>query len=227
MAEESKNPLYEQHKKYHDLVGKLQKIDKDKQTTMLKHTLGEVAWKYLNKNHSDGKILWSEKGEEEHRKFSDDLWENAAERIAKDYLNKSDDQIKELRKQVNEAGGSEWETLMSSYMGGLDKEHLWEDIKTQDEFTLDTISNIYVKSIAGKHSTFRRSEYLKKQITTPEDMGGIEEYLKVAKKHNKEALRQVKFPKKMKGLEDAIGNINLASQLLPDQYHPDKKDTYN
>ena len=224
---ESETPNYDKHKKYHDLVGKLQDISDDKQVTGLASHVHQMASDYLHKNKGeDGKVNWSEKGDQEHRKFTDSLWEATADKIAKDYLGMTDQTIKELKgKKVG--GVSQWEQFISTYLGGMDKDDFFERVKSEDELTIENVLKTYVNTIAGRHINYQHTTFLKTTIKTTDDMDGVASYLGDAKKHNKKSLKPLKVPKKFKSLEESMQTLSAASQYIPRKYHPDKKESYH
>ncbi len=224
----SDTPNYDKHKKVHDLVGRLQDLGDDKHTTGLASHVHQAASEYLHKNKGeDGKVNWSDKGDDEHKKFSDDLWDKAADHIAKNYLKLTDDQVNDLKKTKTGDGESAWDNMISHYLGGMDKEAFFDQVKSEDELTIENILKTYVNKISGKHINYRHTSILRKDIKTAEDSDLVASYLGGAKKHNKKALKPLKVPKKFKSIEEAMGAVSEASQYMPKSYHPDKKDTYN
>ncbi|MFC1740988.1 hypothetical protein ACFL3V_00440 [Nanoarchaeota archaeon] len=225
----SGTPLYDSHKKVHDLVGKLQDLNEDEHSTGLASAIHEVASEYLHKNKdSDGKVNWEAKGgDKEHKKFTDNLWSTAADRIATDYLKLSDEAIKELKGKKTPEGESAWETFIANYMGGLDKETFFDKVKNENELTIENILRSYTNKLAGEHVQYRHGALLRKNIETPEDSDMVASYLGKAKKHNKKSLKPLKTPKRFKSIHEAMNTLSTASQYVPKGYHPDKKDTYN
>jgi hypothetical protein len=229
MAEKEKTPIYEKHKKVHDLVGKLQQLGEDEHSTGLASHIHQAASDYLHKNKSiDGKVNWSEKGgDEEHKKFSDKLWDTAADRIAKHYLKLDDNQIKDLKKGKTADGESLWETMIAQYFGGMTKEVFFDKVKDENELTIENILSVYVKNLASMHVSYRHHALVRQHIKTGEDMDLASSYLGVAKKHNKKSLKKFKSPKKFKSIEEAADALATAAQYVPKSYHPDKPDSYH
>jgi hypothetical protein len=225
---DSKTPLYDKHKKVHDLVGRLNDINEAKETTGLYSKLHEVASNYLHKNKGDdGKINWSEKGgDEAHKKFSDSIWDATADHIAKNYLNMSDAAIKELKGKKTKDGGNAWEDFIAHYLGGMDKDAFFNEVKDENELTIHNILDSYVNKVAGRHVGYRRGKLLRSEIKTAEHSDQIASYLSDAKKQNKKALKPFKHPKKFKSVDEAIEMLNTAAQYIPKNYHPDRKDTH-
>jgi hypothetical protein len=226
--EESKTPNYDKHKKYHDLVGKLHDLGEDEHTTGLASHIHQIASEYLHANKGDdGKVSWAEKGEEEHRKFSDSLWDSAADRIAKNYLKLSDQAIEELKKSKTPEGESAWDNMIKTYLGGMDKEDFFDRVKSEDELSIENILKTYINNLSGRHLQYRHTSLLRKNINKADDLEGVAAYLGDAKKNNKKALKPLKVPKKLKSLDEAMSAISEASQYIPKNYHPDKKETYH
>ncbi|MBN1544097.1 hypothetical protein JW898_01390 [Candidatus Woesearchaeota archaeon] len=228
MAEKNKTPVYDKHKKYHDLVGKLQDLGDDEHHTGLASHVHHAASEYLHKNKSiDGKVNWTEKGDKAHREFSDKLWDTAADRIAKNYLKLSDQQVQDLKKTKTPEGENAWENMISHYLGGMGKDDFFERVKNENELTIENILKTYVNTLAGRHLQYRHTSLLKKEIKDPADMDGAAAYLGDARKHNSKSLKPLKVPKKFKSIEEAMNSLSTASQYIPRSYHPDKKDTYH
>ncbi|MFH1064352.1 MAG: hypothetical protein V1729_04690 [Candidatus Woesearchaeota archaeon] len=226
-SDKSDTPIYDKHKKIHDLVGRLQDLHDDKQMTGLASHVHQAASEYLHNNKGDdGKVNWSEKGEDEHKKFSDGLWDRAADHIAKNYLKFSDDQINELKKSKTGDGESAWDNMISHYLGGMDKDAFFDQVKAENELTIENILKTYINKISGRHLNYRHSSLLKKEIRTAEDSDLVASYLGNAKSHNAKALKPLKVQKKFKSIEEAMGAVSEASQYIPKNYHPDKKDSY-
>ncbi len=225
MAEKEAS-LYDKHKKYHDLVGRLQDVSDDKHTTGLASHIHQLASEYLHENKGeDGKVQW--KDDKDHKQFTDKLWDAAADRIAKDYLKLSDKEIEELKGKKTKDGESMWENMIASYIGNMDKDAFFERVKHEGELNIQNILSTYVNTIAQRHTQYRHTAIVRKEIKEPEDMDGVAAYLKDAKKHNKESLKPMKVPSKFKSLDDAMGAVMTASNYMPRNYHPDKKETYH
>lgn len=213
------------HEKYHGLVSKLQDISDDKYTTGLASSIHQAASEYLHKNKgADGKVTW--KDDNQHKKFSDSLWDRAADQIAKDYLKLDDAKIKELKKSKTADGESLWENMISQYLGGMKKTDFFDRVRDEGELTIETVLRTYVNSLAQRHLQYRHTALLRKEIKDPEDQDGVAAYLGMAKGHNKKALKPLKVPRKFKSLDEAMNTLSTAAQYLPKNYHPDKKDTY-
>jgi hypothetical protein len=222
---DSKTPLYDKSKKYHDLIDRIKNMRDEKYFTNLEQMLHHHADNYIEKNKGDdGKVHFN--GDvKKHREFTDSMWEKAADHIAKEYLHMTDQQIKDLKKPTPD-GEDVWENMMSRYIGGMDKEAFFENVKDQEEMSINHITEAYTKPITGRHHQYRHTQLLKKSLTEVEDVKGVEDYISMAKGHNKKDLKEVK-KRKLKGIEDAIDAFgNVASHLQHSSYHPDKPDTY-
>jgi len=223
---DSKTPMYDKHKKYHDLIGRIKDMRDEKYFTNLEEMLHYHAADYIHKNKGDDGKVHFNGDNKKHREFTDTMWEKAAEHIAKEYLKMDDKAIKDLKGRKTPDGESVWENMLSRYIGGMDKEAFFDNVKDQDEMSINHITESYTKPIVGRHHQYRHTQLLKKSITEPEDVKGVEDYISMAKGHNKKDLKEVK-KRKLKGIEDAIDAFgNVAGHLQHGSYHPDKPDTY-
>jgi hypothetical protein len=230
MAEkESTTPLYDKHKKIHELVHTLKRLPESDYVSAFGSDLHAHVSNYLHskKDAKTGKVHWEKVGgEKEHRKFTDGLWDKAADYIAKNHLKLSDGDIKKLKDIKTRYGSSHWENMMSHYMGGMDRDAFFKRFQNRDEMSVNEIMQHYVGALHESHSNELSSELLKRDIKEPEDMDMVASYLANAKKHNPESLKAVRARKKLKSLEDAMNVTNTLAHSVPDKYHPDRKETF-
>ena len=214
-------------KKVHDLVGKLQDIGDDDHIRGLSGELTHIVENYrYNNKGSDHRVNWTEKGDDEHKKFAHSLWETAADHIAKSYLKYDDKKIAAMKKEKDIDGNSVWDQFMATYLGGMDKDTFWNEVKDENELSIENMLQVYVNKISGRHLNFRHRKMLSTNIKEAEDMDAVHGYVKMAKGHHKEAMRKLKVPKRFTTIDEAASALSTAYQYLPKNYHPDKADTY-
>ena len=209
---------------YHDLTQKLKKITEEPASTNLVSKIHGVGSKYLheNKDSVTGLIKWSD--ETEKHRFTDAIWDSAADHIAENYLKLEAGDIKKLKSKKDPDGMSLFETMIASYLGGVDKKRLFEQIESLEDLSAENLMN-YIEPIFKGHISYRHTVTIDDKIKTHEQASGLHEYLKQVKKHNPESFKGIKIPG-YKGIDTTKNLLGQLAGKIPYTYHPHKKETY-
>ncbi len=165
---------------------------------------------------NNGKFVF--KDDKQKREISDKIWEEAADIVAKHYLNLSDDMIKQLKELKDADGISNFENMVAQNLGFQKKEfydNFFESVEYLDWQVADSVR----EQMLDRHRRLRTGKYLNNVIKTEAHAEAATQYLTDAKKKNPNRFQGIKI-KKMTSTEDAINAIAQYGSLIPETYSP-------
>ena len=211
--------------KGHDLTERIRAIEEEKSTTTLTSKLFTAATDFFKEHHDKekGYITWE--NDEQKKGFSDSLWETAAEHIAKVYLEMNDALIAAMKALPNVDGVSQWENMMSTYMGGVNKRAFFEQIKSLKEMRPETLVQYYVLPLVGAHVDTRKSNLYTSEIDTNEKAQEVHRYISDVIQHNPLTFKGIE-PPEFDGAEKTARFYLKMVKDIPHAYHPKKPETH-
>lgn len=152
------------------------------------------------------------------REVSDNVWDKAADVIARVYLKMDDNKIKEMKEQKTADGVPIWENFIANYLGFRKEDFFDRFFKEREYLTADDIKGIH-SQLSEAHLSRRTGDYLGHRITTQEHAQATTEYLKAAKE---------KLPLEFEGVEvqeytqpeEARGGIVKHAGRISSAYDP-------
>ena len=182
---------------------------------LLKSGLNRIASEFYNANAvkgADGKAQELILDEDKAKKIADQLWNTAADMVAVNYLKMKGDAIKSLKEGKDGSGQSNWETLMVAELG-IDKERLYQALKTRGRVTPEEIPVLY-NAILEQYTNAANSKLITTRIKELSDAQAVAEYVNLLKDILPEAFAGVKFPTRITGVQEAQAYIPTAATLL-------------
>ncbi|MFH0870182.1 MAG: hypothetical protein V1866_03940 [archaeon] len=216
---------YDKHKKYHDMFVKYTKMIDDKHIRGLTAHVGKVVNKFFQENEKEGSVDLSKMDDKKLKEFTDNVYKTAKDYVLKKYHKFSDEDIEKLEKQKTTDGDSVLEHLVDKALQGFTKEELFNAFRGKGLMRADKLYEDFISVLPSAHQQHRISHYLGKQITTLDDMMGVEKYISMAKDHNPESLEGVRKTK-FTSIDDARRGFQDAAMHINKTYHPDKQATY-
>jgi hypothetical protein len=211
---------------YHTLVKDIQGIQKDSISKTLMDIINEEAQTFYLKNRDKEKGSLKFKDDNQKRELATNIWDKAADHIAKTYLKMNDQQIKDMKKLGKDKDGNNiWEAFMSPYLGAT-KDSFFDSLDSIAEIDPRTIYSHLIEPLYKNHINYRTSSKVKNVIKTTEDANNVIKYLKLAKEHLPDTLSSYKAPSKFKDTNEIAQHFVSVVPLLPDTYHPYKRDTH-
>jgi len=191
---------------------------------LLKTSLNKVATDYYHSTDgTEAKELQLD--ETKARELADKLWNVASEHIAVNYLKLKADRIKELKEEKDPANGKpQWESFVREHLG-IDKEALYEAIKTRGIVKPEEIDAL-IRPIYEAHANVVTTKLITSKIDNLEKAQALLKYVADLKRVNPKTYEGLTVPSAIKSVEEAQRLYGSVIQLLSRDYKPDIAQTY-
>ena len=223
----------EQDKKLEEIVGfdeltsKVRDVPESPTFRLLKTSLHKVASDYyhsVNGDSEDSKTKELVLNETRARELAGKLWDTAAEHVAVNYLKLKADKIKELKEGKDPASGkSLWEAFIRDQLG-IDKETLYDAIKTRGIVKPEEIESL-IKPIYDAHASTVTTKIITSKIDSLEKAQALLNYIADLKNANPKTYEGVTVPKTIKSVEESQRLYASVIQLLSKDYKPNIAET--
>lgn len=212
---------------FHGLTKDLKRIAR-KGDKVLMGLLDRYVSDYFEQHKNPETGILKFEDDNEKREFAHNMWEKAAEHIAEKYLKMKKEDIAELKKlkDPENPDKSQFENMMQQYMGGIDKETMYDQIETILSVSADTKGNLYAPLYQG-HIASRTSKHIERKVKTMEDAQKLLRYAGIVAQHNPVTFEGYRVPTKVKSVREAADHYaKEVVQKVPHAYDPLKKETF-
>jgi len=180
--------------------------------TTLGSALNEVTNRHYNANKTASGV-WNI-GDSGAKSLADDLWNTAADIVARHYLGISEEEIAQLKANKDPASGDpNWDNFMSQHLG-TDKDGFYNTLKNRAILRAQQVPELY-GALADAHVNAVRNKLLSTNIKTNEDADRIFNYLRILKAEFPKALEGLNIPTTYTSVEEVRTLAGTALQAIP------------